>query len=237
MEGKFKENYKKISFNQNLEFKNVFFNYSSSKSKLDNINLNIKKNTVIGIFGHSGSGKTTFVNLLSGLFHPSKGEILSDNTSINDNILDWQKKISYIPQDNYLLDASILENITFSVNDERINLDKINKIIEMVNLRNFLDKSLNGLETQVGDKGIKLSGGQKQRIAIARALYKESEILIFDESTSSLDQETENSIIQDIYNIKTKTIFIISHKFEILSKCDQIIELSDGKVKDIKNLK
>ena len=236
LEDKTRKNYKKISFNKNLEFKNVYFNYTNSKSKLDNINLNIKKNTVVGIFGPSGSGKTTFVNLLSGLFHPSKGDILSDNNSINDNILDWQKKISYIPQDNYLLDASILENITFSVNDERINFDKINEIIETVNLRDFLDKSLNGLETQVGDKGIKLSGGQKQRIAIARALYKESEILIFDESTSSLDQETENSIIQDIYNIKTKTIFLISHKIEILSKCNQIIELSDGKVKDIKNL-
>ena len=236
LEDKTRKNYKKISFNKNLEFKNVYFNYTNSKSKLDNINLNIKKNTVVGIFGPSGSGKTTFVNLLSGLFHPSKGDILSDNNSINDNILDWQKKISYIPQDNYLLDATILENIIFSVNDERINFDKINEIIETVNLRDFLDKSLNGLETQVGDKGIKLSGGQKQRIAIARALYKESEILIFDESTSSLDQETENSIIQDIYNIKTKTIFLISHKIEILSKCNQIIELSDGKVKDIKNL-
>ena len=189
---------------------------------------------MIGIFGHSGSGKTTFVNLLSGLFHPSKGEILSDNTSINDNILDWQKKISYIPQDNYLLDASILENITFSVNDERINLDKINKIIEMVNLRNFLDKSLNGLETQVGDKGIKLSGGQKQRIAIARAIYKDPPILIFDEATSAIDNETEHLIQIAIKDIsKNRTTIVIAHRLSTIIRANKIVVMNQGCIADV----
>ena len=109
-------------------------------------------------------------------------------------------------------------------------------MINKSKIKEFIENSKNGLGTEVGDKGIKLSGGQRQRIAIARALYKESEILIFDESTSSLDKENEISIINDIYNIQNKTIILISHRYEILSKCDQIIELSDGKINNIKNI-
>ncbi len=222
-----------LSFNNIIEFKDVSFNYLNSKSKINNINLKIKKNSIVGIFGPSGSGKTTFVNLLSGLLLPTNGKIFSDNVCINENILEWQKKLSYIPQENYLLDSSILENITFSDNNKKIDFDKIDQITKSLNLEKLIEESAKGLETQVGDKGIKLSGGQRQRIAIARALYKDSQILIFDESTSSLDQETEKMIISDIYKIKTKTIFIISHKLEILSNCDEIIELSDGKIKNI----
>ncbi len=230
-----KKDRSQLTFNDIIEFKDVSFNYINSKSKISDVNLKIKKNSIVGIFGPSGSGKTTFVNLLSGLLPPTHGKIFSDNVSIDENILEWQKKLSYIPQENYLLDSSILENIIFSDNNKEIDFDKIDQIIRLLNLEKLIKESTEGLQTQVGDKGIKLSGGQKQRIAIARALYKDSQILIFDESTSSLDHETEKLIISDIYKIKTKTIFIISHKLEILSNCDQIIELSEGKIKNIQS--
>ncbi len=224
-----------LSFNSIIEFEDVSFDYFNSKSTINDINLKIKKNSIVGIFGPSGSGKTTFVNLLSGLLLPTRGRIFCDNVCIKENITEWQKKLSYIPQENYLLDSSILENITFSDNNKKIDFDKIDQITKSLKLESLIKENDKGLETQVGDKGIKLSGGQRQRIAIARALYKDSQILIFDESTSSLDQETERLIISDIYKIKTKTIFIISHKLEILSNCDEIIEFSEGKIKNIKS--
>ena len=223
---------KPIFFEKKISFQNVSFEYPNSKNRLLNINFSINKNSVVGIFGPSGSGKSTLINLICGLLKPDEGEITVDETNIDSNVLMWQKKISYVTQDNFLLDDTILNNLIFS--DENSNFDRMrfNYSIKKTNLGNFVKKFKNMYQTEVGDKGVKLSGGQKQRLSIARALYKMPEIIIFDESTSALDSETEKNIIDEIYKIKGVTIIIISHKKNLLTRCDKILNLLDGKIID-----
>jgi len=224
-----KEN-KPIFFEKKISFQNVSFEYPNSKNRLININFSINKNSVVGIFGPSGSGKSTLINLICGLLKPDEGEITVDEKNIHSNISMWQKKISYVTQDNFLLDDTILNNLIFS--DENSNFDKMrfNYSIKKTNLENFVEKFKDMYQTEVGDKGVKLSGGQKQRLSIARAIYKMPEIIIFDESTSALDSETEKDIIDEIYKIKGVTIILISHKKNLLTKCDKILNLLDGKI-------
>ncbi len=224
-----KEN-KPIFFEKKISFQNVSFEYPNSKNRLTNINFSINKNSVVGIFGPSGSGKSTLINLICGLLKPDEGEITVDEKNIHSNVLMWQKKISYVTQDNFLLDDTILNNLIFS--DENSNFDKMrfNYSIKKTNLENFVEKFKDMYQTEVGDKGVKLSGGQKQRLSIARAIYKMPEIIIFDESTSALDSETEKDIIDEIYKIKGVTIIVISHKKNLLTKCDKILNLLDGKI-------
>ncbi len=219
-----------ITFQKEIIFNNVSFEYPNSKNRLTNINFSIKKNSIVGVYGPSGSGKSTLVNLICGLLKPDKGEIITDGVSIHNNILMWQKKISYVTQDNFLLDDTILNNLIFS--DENSNFDekRFNSSVEKTDLENFVKKFKNGYQTEVGDKGLRLSGGQKQKLSIARALYKTPEIIIFDESTSALDIESEKDVIEEIYKIRGVTIIVISHKKELLKKCNQILNLSDGKI-------
>ena len=227
----------KIQFSEKIDFNNVSFKYSgSNKLILDNIKFSIDAGSIIGIIGESGSGKTTLINLLLGLLKPTDGSIKIDNLNMLQNLSAWQNHIGYVPQDVYLIDDTIRKNIAFALPESRIN----NAALELAIKKSKLDKLINNLEkgynTQIGEFGDRLSGGQKQRISIARALYSNPKVLIFDEFTNSLDNETEKKIIDEIINFKRdKTVIMIAHRLSTLKSCDSIFKIENGKIHKVKN--
>ena len=216
-------------FKKSINFKNVYFNYPERVEILKNINLSISKNSLIGIKGETGSGKSTFIKLLMNLLQPTKGVIQIDGVNINTIGRNWQNKIGYIPQNFYILDDTILENIIFSNDESKIDVDKLNSVLKFCKLFDVVNSLPKKLNTVVGPSGKQISGGQAQRLAIARALYQDKDILIFDEATNSLDEKTESEILKNIHNLKiNKTIIIISHNDKIISKCDKVYKIENG---------
>ena len=237
-----KNNFKKKNINKNhqtnfqksIKFENIKYTYPNVlKRSIENFNFEIEKNSIIGIVGKSGSGKSTFVNLLAGLLSPSSGNIYIDNKSIIGKEYLIQNKIGYIPQNNYLIDDTILKNIIFSNRADNIDYNLLKDCLNQSQLSEFIDSLKEGVNTYVGEKGMKISGGQRQRIGIARALYNKPEILIFDESFNSLDRATEQRLLDEIYRINDQTIIIISHKLENLYKCNKVMLIEDGEIKRI----
>jgi len=224
----------KIEFNNDILLKNLSFNYKAeNKSAINNITMSIKKGTRVGIIGKSGSGKSTLVDIILGLLEPEKGEILVDGINIKDNKHSWQSYIGYIPQDIYLLDDTIQNNITFGVDKNNINKKLLYESIKIAQLEKFVESSKNKLDTVVGNRGIRISGGEKQRIGIARALYNNPEILIFDEATSALDVDNENKILDEVYErIGNKTLIVISHRNNTVKYCDLIYVMEQGRIID-----
>ncbi len=217
---------KNIFFENSIKLNNISFSYTKEKELLKDVNLNINKGETVGIIGKSGSGKSTLLNIISGLLRPSAGDVIIDNVNINNNLESWRKKIGYISQDFYLLDASIAENIAFGIQKEKIDYKKIEKSIEMAELNNFILEQENGYDTLIGEKGSKISGGQKQRLSIARAIYNMPEILLLDEATSSLDKDVEDKILSTLKKLKNKfTIILISHHENPLKIVDSSYEL------------
>lgn len=213
----------------NLKIKNLYFEYDKDNKILENINLEINKNKIIGIIGESGSGKTTLVNLLTGLLEPVNGNIYLNEEKISYNLRSWQNLIGYVSQNNFMLDDTIKKNITLE--SKKIDEDKLSMIIKKLKLNYFIGKQKKGINSLIGEAGVNVSGGQMQRIAIARALYRNAQVLIFDEPTSALDSTLENQINQLLVKLKTKyTIIIISHKKGILKYCDKIFELKNKKL-------
>ncbi len=217
-----------LNFNHNIIFKDVNFFYENGEKVLDTINLSIQKGENIGVIGESGSGKSTFVDMLIGLNLPTGGAILIDNQELTtNNIVSWRKQIGYIPQSIYLFDGTVGENIVFA---REYDKDKLIDVLKKVNLWDMFDKK-EGLNTQVGEMGKLLSGGQQQRIAIARALYSSPDVLVLDEATSALDAKIEQKIMQEIYTLcKDKTLIIISHKQEILKECNRVFKVENKRV-------
>ena len=215
---------------EKIEFANVCFKYKVDNPSfgLDNINLTIEKNDIIGVIGKSGSGKTTFADLLLGLLKPDNGKIfINGENSIN---IDSQNlNISYIPQSINLLDDNLYENIAFGNKNQNIDKEKMNKILFMTDL-DKLDKDL--YSKNIGEDGIKISGGQKQRIGIARALYNKPNLLILDEPTSELDYSSEKKIMQNISEFKIDIIVIIAHRINSLNICNKLLILDNGKILD-----
>lgn len=229
--------YKRMESNlsfESLELKEIHFSFPQRNLLVINgLNLFIKKGNAIGIYGESGSGKSTLVKIISGLLSPDAGEIIF-NSSMNNDAKLFQSKIAYIPQNSFLLDNTLCMNITLTEN--KVNEKLLNKAVLYSNLNSFIEKLPLGLETIVGEDGVQLSGGQRQRIAIARALYHNKELLIMDESTSSLDNDSEHHINETILNIKRNvTVLIISHKLSAFKYCDNIYEFKNGKLKPSKN--
>ena len=227
-----------IKFKSNITINNLEFKYSkNSRGILKNVNLKIAKGDFIGIIGASGSGKSTLVDLIMGLFYPTGGSISVDGKNINQNFKSWQNIIGYVPQNIFLTNDSIKNNIAFGLEKNEINNQNLTKALKDSQLDRFV-KSLDlGIETKVGERGTQISGGQLQRIGIARALYKIPEILIFDESTASLDNKTESSLISAINNFKGhKTIIMISHNLKSLKNCDRIYSLKNGIMSNQKSL-
>ena len=225
-----------ISLNDKISLKELGFQYKKiNKRILDEINLEINKTDMVVFVGKTGSGKSTIINLISGLLVPTKGVILADGKNINTNLIKWQKKIGLLTQHNYLLDDTIQNNIVFLHGENDLNNEKLYQCIKLSGLDELIKELPNGLDTIVGDKGNLLSSGQIQRIALARVLYKDPEILILDEFTSALDQDTEKSILQNIKKYqseKNRTVIIISHKLGPLKHCNKIVLLKEGKIID-----
>ena len=223
---------KKIEFVEEIQFKNVSFKYpNKSESILNDLNLSIKKGEYIGICGSSGSGKSTFLDLLLGLFTPTDGEIIIDGKIFSINSKSWRNKIGYVPQNVNLLDDNILANISLDNEISNLNLNYFNEIINSCVLAEFINQLPNGNKTNLGERGSRISGGEKQRIGIARALYRNPEILILDESTNSIDLKTKKTILKNINNLRgEKTIISISHEMDVLKDCDKIFEMKNGKL-------
>jgi ATP-binding cassette, subfamily B, bacterial PglK len=220
------------SFSSSINLKNLSFKFENKNEFiLKNINLEIKKNEIIGIYGVSGSGKSTIVDLISGLLSSTSGRITMDNEAIKKNIFSWRAKFGYVTQNTYLLDDTIKNNIVFG-DSSNFDDSRFKNAIDLSQLSKFVNELPDNVETIVGERGVMLSGGQIQRIGIARAIYHQSDILIFDESTSALDLTTEQKIMDEIINLKNKkTIIIISHKISILKICDKTYELKDKNLK------
>jgi ABC-type multidrug transport system fused ATPase/permease subunit len=224
-------------FNKSINIQNVSFYYSNSTNKiLANINLNIQKGEAICFTGKNGSGKTTLLNLISGFFKPTEGKILIDDfTELFSSNKSWMKNLSYVQQNIFLLNDTIKKNIIL-VEEKEIDLIKFNKVSEVLKLDKYFDNLPEKLQTKVGMDGIFLSGGQKQMISLARALYKDADIMLFDEPSSALDVNTKFDIKKIILNLKRKkTLIMVSHDIDYFSDCfDKIIEINDSKLKIIK---
>jgi len=228
------KNYNNFFFKDQIKFENVFFSHENSNAKiLQNISLEIRRGQKIGFIGKSGAGKSTLIDLILGLIKPTKGNIFVDGLVLNENLEPWQKLIGYVPQDIYLLDDTIKNNIAFGLNANDIDQEVILKSIELSRLKDYVGSLEKKENTVIGNRGIRVSGGQKQRIGIARALYHNPKILILDEATSSLDTINERKIMEEIYNTAENiTLIIITHRHKSVSRCDKVYLLDNGKIID-----
>jgi len=231
-----------IEFKESIVFDSVYFKYNHRQNyAIKNANFEIKKGEYIGIYGHSGAGKSTLIDLILKFISPVQGKIKLDAYDIEDySRLEYLPLFAYVPQDTFILDGTLIENITFKSNNTQDEIDQVYSILKFINLYDFVINELpQGLNTPLGEKGVNLSGGQKQRISLARALYTNANILILDEATNALDNKTERMIFDLIYKLKDldKTIIVISHRLENLSQCSKIYTLSNGTVKVTEHLK
>ncbi|MDC6449554.1 ABC transporter ATP-binding protein [Pseudomonadales bacterium] len=222
-----------IQFTDLLELQNVSFRYSQHEPwALQNINLQVSKGQRIGIIGASGGGKSTLIDIIMGLLVPSNGHIEIDGQSVGaKNVRAWQTHIAHVPQNIYLSDASIRENIAFGVSLEEIDDNRVYEAAKKASLSVIIEKMEDGYETFVGERGARLSGGQRQRIGIARALYKNADVLVFDEATSALDGVTEREVMSALDGLDNDlTILMIAHRLSTLAGCDKIIEIENGSI-------
>ncbi|MDR1902887.1 MAG: ABC transporter ATP-binding protein [Treponema sp.] len=222
------EGFTPVSFTKSIRGEGLWFRYLKGDDVIKDISLEITRGEKIAFVGESGSGKTTLVDLLIGIYRPMKGQIYIDDVLIDHgNIRSWRNKIGYIPQSIYLFDGTVAENIMFGSDYDET---KIIQVLKKAKIMDFLDTQ-NGINTQVGEGGIQLSGGQKQRIGIARALYNDPDVLVLDEATSSLDDETESQIMNEIYDVSgNKTLIIIAHRLSTVERCDRRIVINNGTI-------
>ena len=222
-----------VSFNNCIEMKNVCFQYGVNKPLVINrLNLKINRGERIGFIGKTGSGKTTLLDILMGLLEPTSGKIEVDGIAIDSsNVRSWQDRISHVPQTIFLADTTIAQNVAFGQDCLDIDYERLETVLKMAQLTEFIESLPRGVETIVGERGVKFSGGQRQRIGIARALYRNSDVIIFDEATSALDNETEDSVMSVIDQLnKELTILIIAHRLRTLKNCDYVVEITNGEI-------
>lgn len=222
-----------LSFVKNINVSDLSFNYEGvDLPALDDINLDIEAGSMTGFIGTSGAGKSTLIDCLLGLMQPSSGEISIDGKVItNKNVHNWQRKLGYVSQAIYLLDGSLKDNIGFGIPSKIIDDEKIRIAVEKSQLTDFVASLPDGLDTVVGERGVRLSGGQRQRIGIARALYNNPPVLILDEATSSLDIATESEVMRAVKDLRgTATILIIAHRYTTIEHCDYLYKLEKGKI-------
>ena len=222
-----------ISFEKSITLSDVDFQYSESDSLvLEHLDLEIVKGMRVGFIGKTGSGKSTLLDIVMGLLLPTKGNLKIDGQQITkENCRSWQIHIAHVPQSIYLSDDTIEKNIAFGVSEENIDHTLVRKVARQAKIEEFIENWDNKYQTIIGERGVRLSGGQQQRIGIARALYKQANVIIFDEATSALDNITEQDVMKAVDSLgKDLTILIIAHRLTTLKKCDQIIELTDNGV-------
>jgi len=224
----------KISFQQTIKLQNISFRYSDDTPwVLTGLDLEIKKGANIGFIGTTGSGKSTLLDITMALLHPTDGSMSVDGVTITEkNHRGWQSHIAHIPQAIFLSDATIAENIAFGLPIDKIDFDRVGRAAKQAQIHETIMTWDNGYNTKVGERGVRLSGGQRQRIGIARALYKQANLLILDEATSALDNATEKAVMNTIYDTHADiTILMVAHRLSTLQDCDLIIELENGKIK------
>ena len=223
-------NIKIQQFNESIVLKDISFAYpNTDKEVLQKLNLTIQKNSSIAFVGQSGAGKTTLADIILGILEPKSGDTLVDGVSIYEDMDAWHRMIGYIPQNIYLMDDTIRNNIAFGIEEKEIDDAKLQKAIEQAQLRELIESLEQGLDTEIGERGVRLSGGQRQRIGIARALYHEPQIMILDEATSALDNDTEKAVMEAIESLHGKmTLVIIAHRLSTIQNCDHVYEVKDG---------
>ena len=221
-----------VRFKDEIKVSDVSFSYETGgRAALSEVNLNIGFGQSVGLIGPSGSGKSTMVDVILGLFAPQEGNVFIDGTKISSNLRSWQNLIGYVPQSIFLIDKSIRRNIALGVPPDEIDEGALAQAIKSAQLVNFVQELPDGLDTLVGERGVRLSGGQRQRIGIARALYHNPSVLVLDEATSALDTETESDIMHDVNELKgEKTIIIVAHRLSTLVGCDKLYRFDKGKV-------
>ena len=225
----------KILFTKELRMEHLAFQYPEGQQEvLRDVSFTVPKGSFVGVVGPSGAGKTTFVDILLGLLTPTGGKITVDGLDIQNNIRGWQANLSYVPQSIYLIDGTIKENVALGVAPENFDDELLIRALKLAELYYFVEKLPKGVDTMVGERGVKLSGGQRQRIGIARALYYKPEVLVLDEATSALDNETEKSIMDTILKLKGQiTIISIAHRVSTLEACDFKVKFENGQAKII----
>lgn len=230
-----KQSIPQLNLNHQVSLEDITFVYpNKSKPAVNNINMVIPVNHVIGIVGSSGSGKSTLIDIILGLLPPQSGRMYIDDTLVTkDNLRGWQNNLGFVPQSIFLSEGSIAENIAFGIPTDEIDYDQVMKAISLAHLTELVEELPEGINTKVGERGVQLSGGQRQRIGIARALYNEADILIFDEATSALDGITEKIIMDAIHDFTgQKTIIMIAHRLKTVQKCNTIYLMEKGRVVD-----
>lgn len=228
------QNQKFLDIETKIDLKNVTFNYPNKKPILKNINISIPAKNVIGIVGPTGSGKSTIIDILLGLIEPKEGHLIVNDLIIKEeNRREWQNSIGYVGQNIFLSQNSVAENIAFGISKDLIDFERVHQALELAKMSEEVKTFEKNIHTSVGERGLQLSGGQRQRIGIARALYHNPAVLIFDEATSSLDGSTEKKIMNTIYSLRNdKTIILISHRIKTLKECDYIFFIKDGQITD-----
>ena len=231
MENTGKAEQKIITLNSEIKVENLEFSYPDTESPvLSNVSIQIPKNYSAAVIGPSGAGKTTFVDLILGILTPQKGDITVDGIDIHEGMRSWHDKIGYIPQTIYMLDDTIRNNIAFG-DSEEIDDERIWEALRKAQLEEFIKEMEEGLDTVIGEAGVRLSGGQRQRIGIARALYRQPEVLVLDEATSALDNETEAAVMEAIDSLQGKmTMLIIAHRLSTIQNCDIVYKVENGQV-------
>ncbi|HVM95318.1 MAG TPA: ABC transporter ATP-binding protein, partial [Candidatus Acidoferrales bacterium] len=219
-----------LAFRQRLDIEDVSFSYpNSTAAVLRRLNLSFACGESVGIVGPTGAGKSTLVNIVLGLLTPSAGRILVDGVDIQSVLPNWQRKIGYVPQSVYLIDDSLRRNIAFAVAEDEIDDSRIQRALKRAQLEAFVAGLPRGLDTVIGERGVRLSGGERQRVAIARALYYEPELLVFDEATSSLDMRTERDLTSAIESLHgQKTMLIVAHRLSTVRNCDRLVFLRNN---------
>ncbi len=222
----------RLSFKKELRLSNVSFQYPNTDGPaLQGIDLTVRRGQSIGFVGPSGGGKSTLIDLILGLLQPNSGRIEADGKSILDGLGDWRSRIGFVPQQIYLLDDTIRRNIAFGIRDEDINEEKIGDAVGLASLRPLVSQLPDGLDTVVGEQGTRLSGGQRQRIAIARAVYRNPDILVLDEATSALDSVSESEITSALESAaRDRTLLVIAHRLATIKNCDRVVFVRDGRI-------
>ncbi len=226
------EDTEKLKFDDNIKIRDLTFRYPGTETDvLSGVNFEISKNRSVAFIGPSGAGKTTLADIILGALKPTEGSVFVDGKDIFEDLRSWQMNVGYVPQSIYLMDDTIENNILFGAEDNT-DYEKLNRAISQAQIKGFIDSLPDGINTMVGEQGIRLSGGQRQRIGIARALYLDPDVLVLDEATSALDNDTESAVMDAIDVLAgSKTLIIIAHRLSTIQNCDIIYKIDDGKVK------
>jgi len=222
------------NFTETIDLDEISFSYKNApKPALHGVSLTVRRGEAVGLVGPSGSGKSTLVDVLLGLLAPQSGGVRVDGKDIQDDLRAWQNQIGYVPQSIFLIDDSLRNNVAFGIPKSKIDEQAVRDAIRSAQLEEFVATLPNGLDTVVGERGVRLSGGQRQRIGIARALYHNPSVLVLDEATSSLDTETEHGVMQAVQALQgDKTVIIVAHRLSTVEYCDRLYRLEDSRIVD-----